>query len=145
VNLGDIDLSKLDLTRLNLDEKLQVYELMRLKDIRAKRNRLATYLPYAKQEAFHEAGSGFRERLFMAGNQLGKTWAGADERLKELRARLDRLPIKSIAWAKGHDDMTSVVMMGRRMNSSGMFIVASRQIFGKLIAFSHSILEWLAI
>lgn len=79
MNLGDIDLSKLDLARLTLEEKLQVYELMRLKDIRAKRNRLATYLPYAKQEAFHEAGSSFRERLFMAGNQLGKTWAGAFE------------------------------------------------------------------
>ncbi len=43
------------------------------------RNRLADYRPYTKQKAFHDAGATFRERLFMAGNQLGKTWAGAFE------------------------------------------------------------------
>jgi phage terminase large subunit-like protein len=42
-------------------------------------DRLATYRPYAKQERFHEAGALHRERLFMAGNQLGKTTAGAAE------------------------------------------------------------------
>lgn len=40
--------------------------------------RLSQYRPYRKQEAFHEAGS-YRERLFLAGNQLGKTVAGAAE------------------------------------------------------------------
>src|SRR6266702_3106816 len=42
-------------------------------------DRLARYRPYEKQAAFHEAGAGQRERLFMAGNQLGKTTAGAAE------------------------------------------------------------------
>ncbi len=42
-----------------------------------KRPRL--YLPYPKQMAFHEAGLAHRERLFLAGNQLGKTMAGAFE------------------------------------------------------------------
>lgn len=79
MKLDDLDLSKIDLSLLNQEEKIQVYELMRIKDIRAKRNRLAAYAPYAKQVAFHEAGATFRERLFMAGNQLGKTWAGAFE------------------------------------------------------------------
>jgi phage terminase large subunit-like protein len=37
------------------------------------------YAPYEKQLAFHEAGALHRERLFMAGNQLGKTTAGAVE------------------------------------------------------------------
>src|SRR5258708_1610023 len=45
-------------------------------------NRLAAYRPYPKQQQFHAAGATFRERLFMAGNQLGKTllwnsWADA--------------------------------------------------------------------
>jgi phage terminase large subunit-like protein len=40
---------------------------------------LARYVPYEKQGAFHEAGAAHRERLFMAGNQLGKTTAGAAE------------------------------------------------------------------
>jgi phage terminase large subunit-like protein len=43
------------------------------------RNRLATYRPYAKQAEFHAAGRTHRERLFMAGNQLGKTLAGGSE------------------------------------------------------------------
>lgn len=74
-----MDLSRVNLAALTDDEKRELYELLRLKDIRAKRNRLTTYKPYAKQVAFHQAGSDYRERLFMAGNQLGKTWAGAFE------------------------------------------------------------------
>jgi phage terminase large subunit-like protein len=37
------------------------------------------YRPYAKQIEFHDAGLVHRERLFLAGNQLGKTLAGAFE------------------------------------------------------------------
>jgi phage terminase large subunit-like protein len=74
-----MNLDALNLSKLSDDEKRELYELLRLRDIRTKRNRLAAYKPYAKQTEFHEAGSRFRERLFMAGNQLGKTWAGAFE------------------------------------------------------------------
>src|SRR3954451_24435424 len=42
-------------------------------------NRLAHYIPYPKQAAFHAAGATARERLLMAGNQLGKTLAGGFE------------------------------------------------------------------
>lgn len=41
--------------------------------------RLTFYRPYPKQLDFHAAGATHRERLFMAGNQLGKTLAGACE------------------------------------------------------------------
>lgn len=42
-------------------------------------NRLKDYRPYLKQAEFHAAGAHFRERLLMAGNQLGKTLgAGAE-------------------------------------------------------------------
>ena len=40
-------------------------------------NRLRRYRPYLKQAEFHAAGARYEERLFMAGNQLGKTLAGA--------------------------------------------------------------------
>lgn len=46
---------------------------------RAARNKLTSYRPYAKQREFHDAGAIHRERLFMAGNQLGKTVAGSME------------------------------------------------------------------
>jgi len=87
MKIDDLDLTKLNLNALSHEEKLQVYELLRIRDIRAKRNKLATYAPYAKQQEFHAAGSQFRERLFMAGNQLGKTWAGAFETAMHLTGR----------------------------------------------------------
>ena len=37
------------------------------------RQRLSSYRPYPKQREFRAAGAAHRERLFMAGNQLGKT------------------------------------------------------------------------
>ena len=40
---------------------------------------LFRYKPYAKQVDFHSAGSFARERLLMAGNQLGKTYSAAAE------------------------------------------------------------------
>jgi phage terminase large subunit-like protein len=46
-------------------------------ETRASENRLAIYQPYIKQAEFHALQ--VRERLLMAGNQLGKTVAGASE------------------------------------------------------------------
>lgn len=46
---------------------------------RKDRRRLTEYRPYAKQREFHAAGAEHRERLLMAGNQLGKTYCGAAE------------------------------------------------------------------
>lgn len=56
-------------------------------DRRTGRNRLLSYRPYPKQREFHEAGRRHRERLFMAGNQLGKTWAGGFECAMHLTGR----------------------------------------------------------
>jgi phage terminase large subunit-like protein len=42
-------------------------------------NQLAIFDPYPKQEAFFAAGATYRERLLAAGNQCGKTVAGAFE------------------------------------------------------------------
>src|SRR6516162_6269121 len=56
-----------------------------LKSLETERNRRLTedrlkyYKPYSKQRDFHAAGSTARERLLMAGNQLGKTLAGGFE------------------------------------------------------------------
>ena len=48
---------------------------------------LDEYGPYAKQRDFHRAGATFAERLFMAGNQLGKTKAGGAEWAMHLTGR----------------------------------------------------------
>src|SRR5262249_58630904 len=49
------------------------------KQRRLTEDRLKYYEPYPKQLEFHAAGATHRERLLMAGNQLGKTLAGGFE------------------------------------------------------------------
>ena len=56
------------------EKKLEAEQTRRIAE-----NRLVHYRPYPKQEAFHAAGLSARERLLMAGNQLGKTLAGGYE------------------------------------------------------------------
>ena len=46
---------------------------------RRRRGQLSRYRPYAKQADFHASGASHRERLLMAGNQLGKSFSGAAE------------------------------------------------------------------
>ena len=46
---------------------------------RVSQRRLTDYRPYPKQREFHEAGASFRQRLLMAANQVGKTWAAGFE------------------------------------------------------------------
>lgn len=74
---------------------------------RKAQNRLRFYAPYTKQKEFHSAGALHSERLFMAGNQLGKTWAGGFETGMHLTGRypdwwqgavFDKAPI---IWASG--------------------------------------------
>src|SRR5574343_1806604 len=70
-------------------------------------NRLAAYRPYSKQSDFHRAGASFRERLLMAGNQLGKTWSAGFETSMHLTGRYPdgwdgRTYSKAVAgWAAG--------------------------------------------
>ncbi len=63
----------------NLPPKLALIRILQEQKRRQERNRLALYKPYPKQIEFHNLGSKFRERLFRAGNQLGKTYSSAYE------------------------------------------------------------------
>ena len=74
---------------------------------RSNEEKLKYYRPYPKQAAFHAAGADTRERLLMAGNQLGKTLAGGFEAAMHATGRypswwdgrtFDR---PTIAWAGG--------------------------------------------
>lgn len=68
-----------DLTTLTPEERRELLRVLETRHRREKENRLAGYKPYPKQEEFHTAGADHRERLFAAGNQLGKTLSGAFE------------------------------------------------------------------
>jgi phage terminase large subunit-like protein len=66
---------------------LQFAQTLAALDERRNRNKLRGYDPYLKQKEFHAAGVRHRERLFMAGNQLGKTLAGGFECAMHLTGR----------------------------------------------------------
>jgi len=57
---------------LTLAEQREFIALAEERDRRKRTNRLAAYEPYPKQAEFHRLGATHRERLLMAGNQLGK-------------------------------------------------------------------------
>jgi len=59
--------------------KSELLALLEEKKRRKDRKRLTEYRPYGKQRQFHAEGAVHRERLLMAGNQLGKTYCGAAE------------------------------------------------------------------
>ncbi|WP_420093015.1 terminase large subunit domain-containing protein [Sinorhizobium fredii] len=80
-------MTPLMLACLSSSEKLELLQLLEEKERRSKQNLLARYKPYSKQKEFHAAGAEYRERLFMAGNQLGKTLAGAAEAAMHLTGR----------------------------------------------------------
>lgn len=54
---------------------------------RLSQNKLRAYRAYTKQDEFHEAGKLSRERLLIAGNQLGKTWSAGFETAMHLTGR----------------------------------------------------------
>lgn len=87
----------------------------REKDRRRRTNLLRFYSPYAKQKEFHARltpeGTVAREVLFMAGNQLGKTLAGAAEMAMHLTGRYPEWwcgkrftrPITAIAGSESYE------------------------------------------
>lgn len=83
------DFSRATLQRLSKAEKIELLELLMEKERRKLRNKLPSYTPYPKQLEFHAAGLTSRERLLMAGNQLGKTIAGSAEMALHLTGRYE--------------------------------------------------------
>lgn len=74
--------------------------------LRASYQQLTSYSPYPKQVEFHAAGE-YRERLLMAGNQLGKTLAAGFETAMHLTGLYPdwwigrRFPRAVVGWAAG--------------------------------------------
>jgi len=58
-------------------EKIELLGLLERRETYARQNKLENYQPYEKQQQFHAASATHSERLLRAGNQNGKTYAGA--------------------------------------------------------------------
>ncbi len=96
-----------------MSQKQQLLVFLQEQASRRSTDYLGNYQPYAKQKAFHADGVSFRERLLRAGNQNGKTFAGAMEMAIHLTGkypdwwngrRYDR-PI--VAWASSDTGETT--------------------------------------
>jgi phage terminase large subunit-like protein len=68
-------------------DKFELVAVLEEKKRRRDGNKLRDYRAYAKQSEFHALGKTFRERLLMAGNQLGKTWSAGFETAMHLTGR----------------------------------------------------------
>ena len=108
---------------------------------RIKENRLAHYKPYPKQAELHAAGALHRERLLMAGNQLGKTLAGGFEIAMHATGRYPswwqgkRFDRPITAWACGTTgettrDTVQRVLLGRDNKGTGAI---PKECLGELI------------
>lgn len=106
--------------------------------------RLKYYQPYKKQKVFHKAGGKHRQRLFMAGNQLGKTLSGGAETAMHLTGeypdwwegkRFDG-PIKAWAASKSGEvtrDSVQRMLVGPPEAEAG---------FGTGMVPKHLLLDW---
>jgi Terminase large subunit, T4likevirus-type, N-terminal len=88
-------------------EPEKIKQLIADLEAEANEDKLASYKPYLKQVEFHAAGAKHRERLLMAGNQLGKTLAGAMETAIHATGRYPswwrgkRFDKPTISWVAG--------------------------------------------
>ena len=89
------------------DGSLLLQSLQTERNRRLTEDRLKYYKPYFKQRDFHAAGATSRERLLMAGNQLGKTLAGGFEVAMHATGRYPdwwqgkRFDRPTVSWACG--------------------------------------------
>lgn len=120
-----MNLEGIDVSKLSLQEKVAFVEALEAKERHFKENRLQYYKPYKKQRDFHAAGAikGIRERMLLAGNQLGKTLAAGAETAMHLTGRYPdwwegrRFTHPTTAWAasvtsQGTRDTIQRILLG---------------------------------
>src|SRR5215813_13149729 len=92
---------------MDLNDPDEIKELIAHLELEADQDRLSVYRPYDKQAEFHKAGAKHRERLLMAGNQLGKTLAGSMETAMHATGRYPswwqgrRFDKPTVSWVAG--------------------------------------------
>jgi len=95
------------LTNIGVPPAVMLEQLKREQARRLSENRLERYQPYPKQAEFHAMGATRRERLFLAGNQLGKTLGGGFEAAMHLTGRYPdwwvgrRFDHPTVGWVGG--------------------------------------------
>lgn len=117
----------MDVSNLSEAQKVELLELLELRERMGKENQLAGYLPYPKQMEFHAQGarSGVRERLLMAGNQLGKTYSAAYECAMHMTGRYP-------SWWQGKRFDAPVAAWAASLTSQGTRDTVQRLLLGSI-------------
>ena len=121
-----MNLAEFDTSRMTSAEKAELLELLEARNKLRMENQLAHYKPYQKQKDFHAEGgrTGIRERLLMAGNQLGKSYSAGYETAMHLTGRYPswwagkRFTSPTAGWAasltsQGTRDTVQRMLLGR--------------------------------
>jgi len=114
-------------------------------------NSLPRYKPYPKQKDFHAAGATHRERLLMAGNQLGKTLAAGNEVAMHATGKYPawwtgkRFNGPTVGWASGVTgestrDNPQRILLGRP-NEWGTGTIPKADIVGAPTRASHGVAD----
>jgi phage terminase large subunit-like protein len=111
------------------NNKIELLELLEERKRRVDCNKLNFYKPYKKQLEFHNNLS--LERLFMAGNQLGKTVAGAFETAMHLTGLYPE-------WWKGKRFDKPIKAWGAGVTSEGVRDNVQRLLFGEFGEFGKA-------
>lgn len=111
-------------TLLQSDPALLLKALQAELTQRRNENKLPNYNPYPKQAEFHAAGKAYRERLLMAGNQLGKTWSASYETAMHLTGRYPD-------WWDGRVIDRAVVGWAASVTSEGTRDTSQRLLLGR--------------
>lgn len=114
----------MDISKLSEQERVELLELLELKAQIKAENKLLDYRPYSKQVEFHNAGADYRERLLMAGNQLGKTVAGSFEMAMHLTGRYPD-------WWQGRRYKDAIVAWAASETSQGTRDTVQRLVLGR--------------
>ena len=104
--------------------RIAIAHALEEKNRRKKENRLERYRPYPKQAYFHDLGTRKRERLLMAGNQLGKTLCAGAEIAMHLTGRYPD-------WWTGKRFSRPAVIWVAGVTAEGTRDGAQRMLFGR--------------
>lgn len=127
------------MTKMTREQLLAVEKGIKELTRRKKFGRIGFYMPYPKQQQFHDLGLTKRERLLMAGNQNGKTYCGGAEATYHLTGdypdwwlgrRWDRPVIGWVAGVTGEStrDNPQRILMGRLSDGWGTGMIPHEKI-----------------
>lgn len=77
--MDDINLAELDLSKLSVDQKIELLRLLDERDKFWKYNKVKLFKPYPFQNKFYAASKDYKRRFLCAANRVGKSFSEAAE------------------------------------------------------------------